>query len=336
MRKKYLDLVRVCALVPVITIHLISRAMNSADVASAQFSAMVVIDAFCRAAVPLFAMCSGAIFLDRQDPPGKLLSAIGRIYFYGFFFNVIYEAADGMLAGGVDWGAVLTDSLAMRWRYQLWYLREVLVMYASVPLLRWFIRRGSPAVDAVVLAGLLAIQLPWYLTYQPLSGPVTSWTGYILYFYLGWYLDRRHPRWLRWILIPGAVWAVWFMAAQTQQACRAAGGLVETYLDYLAFPAVVYTGALFVWASTLEAKLDGRRLARQMRYNFGIYLFHGLVIGLLYYSGMVDLYHYSTLAVLPLYVAVVYAGALGLSWLWNAAVSVFRQWGKRRYVTHDG
>ena len=73
MKKQYINFLKFISIILVIFIHCISKAWNSSDVNSNMFKVLTFIDSIARVCVPIFAMCSGAIFLNRDDSIKKII-----------------------------------------------------------------------------------------------------------------------------------------------------------------------------------------------------------------------------------------------------------------------
>ena len=108
-----------------------------------------------RCAVPLFLLCSGALFLpmERKLPLGKLWKKyILRIFIALAFWSLLYVLWDRqvfLLSGAERTEALrlaLTDWLCFRHKYHLYYLVVLIALYALLPVLRLLADKAGPAL----------------------------------------------------------------------------------------------------------------------------------------------------------------------------------------------
>lgn len=134
-----LDLVKAAAIFGVLTIH---SCQYTAPVASGPWLLMVFWGSLVRASVPLFLMCSGALFLDREREFSvkKLFTrSIPRILaamvVWGMFYKVVELGGDLSFAG--LWQG-LKEVLTLQQVFHFYYLHMILIVYLFLPVTRLF------------------------------------------------------------------------------------------------------------------------------------------------------------------------------------------------------
>lgn len=136
-----------------------------------------------RMAVPLFFMCSGALFLCREISPKRLLTHnLPRIAAAMFFWAFVYRlanlwAGEGLSPAGV-WDA-LKRTVLFQHEFHFYYLHILLVVYAFLPALRTFVRAASRREEEYLLGvwlavGILCPVLPAFWPFSLVS-PIRDW-----------------------------------------------------------------------------------------------------------------------------------------------------------------
>lgn len=136
-----LDLVKAWAIFGVLTIH---SCRYDAPVASGPWLLMIFWGSLVRAAVPLFLMCSGALFLDREREfsTKKLFTrTIPRILVAMVVWGMLYKAAGlwrhNSLSPAALWQS-LKEVLTLQQVFHFYYLHMILIVYLFLPVTRLF------------------------------------------------------------------------------------------------------------------------------------------------------------------------------------------------------
>ena len=161
MRKNFITLLKVLSIFLVILIHSISRAWDQMNVNSFIFKAFTFIDVIARIGVLIFLMCSGNIFLNRDDKPSKIIfKYILKIYLVFILFNMIYKIIDvymykdGTLSLSL-FILFIKNSLLLQGVYHLWYLKVVIITYLFIPIFKLFTNKNNLIIDTTILIILL-------------------------------------------------------------------------------------------------------------------------------------------------------------------------------------
>ena len=331
MKKQYINFIKILSILLVICIHVISRMWNNYDINTSQFKIITFIDCLCRCAVPLFVMCSGAIFLNRDDSIKKIIfKYILRIYIIFILFNTMYQIIDFIMYkdGSLSINIILDyllNSILLRSIYHLWYLKIVLIIYAFIPIFRYFIKKENKYIDNIILLILFItfVGIPLFISNDSFIYYVSLF-GYLLYFYLGYYIEKYSNKKLLIPLFLISIIGFIYMYVNTINS----NVKTENYMNYLSF-SVVFISAFIYMLSKLnfnffEKDKLKKVLNFQVKYNFSIYLIHGLVIGALSYINLINIYEYKSAFHIFLYVVMIYIVCFIISWIIYKLLSIIK------------
>ena len=202
-RIPYLDWIRALGAIAVVLLHAEVTSGAVEELAAANPLAFAIEDALlvplARWAVPVFFMVSGALMLDPAREMGwrKIGRHVWRIVFVlltiGLGFNLVEQyASAGTFALEQVGGAVLGLARGQSWDH-LWFLFELIGLYAITPVIRPWVERASGrelgATIAVLWLLLCVIPMVNDLTGLELYGWVKL--SYAVPYYLaGWFCRR--------------------------------------------------------------------------------------------------------------------------------------------------
>lgn len=314
-RVAYADLLRVCAMLAVIVLHVSGGWFRDVPVGSTPWQTFNIYDGLVRWCVPVFVMLSGMFLLDpkRDLPLGKLLfHHILRIGVALVVWGAVYAVVGHLLEGGaltlVGIRNALWSVLQGKLHYHLWFLPMIIGLYLVTPILRAFVR-GASRGDIhwfFLLVFLFTFVLPTLLRLRP-SQTFSSWQGllgvklvlgYVGYYMAGYYLKTytlgRAAEFIIYALgIAGAVVTVGGTALLSAQQ----GKTVVTLMEYDSPNVALFSVAVFVLfryvLGVSEERSRRQRLGGIAKISFGIYLVHELFLLLLRH------FEISTLSFLP-------------------------------------
>ena len=291
MKKNYISICKVVAIFFVILIHIISKIYSSSIVTSSNFKIITFLDVIARFCVPIFIMCSGSIFLNRNDSSKKMIFKYSlRIYIIFIIFNFIYKYIYYQVLGGNPFDLYGTlncfiTSIKLQSIFQLWYLRIIFILYLLTPLIK--LLRINKIVDTIILF-ILFIS----------STIITNYTllvlvGYIFYYYAGYYFSKYNIKNFKYIFYILGIISIVYTYYMTLTTSINLNSPTIVYIDYLRFNIMIYSISIFIFIKNLSYKISKKTnnlFNNISNYVFGIYLVHGLVIGVLNYLKIINIY----------------------------------------------
>ena len=273
-RTVYLDLLRVLAMVGVVGIHVSARHFADVPLDSAAWRAMNLWDGLVRWSVPVFAMVSGAVFLD----PGKRITGraifkkyLPRIVLAFIFWSALYAAID---CGG-SLRAFVTRFLCGH--YHLWFLYMLAGLYLLVPVLRRITREPRLTWYFLALSAVFTFGVPdLLLLAQKLDGVgnlglapiVTEIQQYVMFFFT-----------LGFVLAP----------VLNARYSAALGSAQVEFFAYSKFCVLFQTAGVFAAAKAAAERLGETARQLVIRFaacSFGVYLVHPLLLDNLVPAGL--------------------------------------------------
>lgn len=331
MKKQYINFLKIISILMVICIHVISKAWNNYDINTNEFKIITFIDCLCRYCVPIFVMCSGTIFLNRNDSIKKIIfKYILRIYLIFILFNTIYQIIDiimyrdSVLNLNVIFDCIL-NSILLKSIYHLWYLKIALITYAFIPIFKSFIGKNKRYIDNIILIVLLIlVQILPMLINNITFLNIVNLFGYLLYFYLGYYIDKYNSKKELILLFILSIISFIYMYINTINSSIK----TEDYMSYLSISVLIISSFIYLTARLKSNLFEKRKIKKllnyQIKYNFSIYLIHGLVIGGLQYINIINIYEYKNIVVIILYVILVYIICFTMSYLFYKVLDLIK------------
>ena len=313
MKKQYINFLKIISIIMVICIHVISRSWNRYDINTNEFKILTFIDCLCRYCVPIFVMCSGAIFLNRNDSVKKIIfKYMLKIYIIFIIFNTIYQIVDiimykdTILNLNTIFDCIL-NSILLKSIYHLWYLKIVLIIYAFIPIFRYFISKNKRYIDNIILIILMLLIQVLPIVIDNINFlNIINLFGYLLYFYIGYYIDKYSSKKKLILFSILSIISFIYMYLSTINS----NIKTENYMNYLSISVLIISSFIFLFArikyNSFEKEKIKRLLNFQVKYNFSIYIIHGFVIGGLQYLKLIDIYEYKNIFFIILYVVIVY------------------------------
>lgn len=201
-RLLHLDMLRLLAIYLVIFNHTGERGymLFANDMDSAWFILYLLCSVFCKVAVPIFFMISGALLLPKQETVGELFTKrILRMLVVLLLISIPYY-----IWLHRDQGLRLTSFLSYIYENSastsLWYLYSYIALLLMMPFLRSMVRGLSPADYLYLIAGYLVIVgivpcVEFCLwggdkTVHPSFNPVLFLTQNVFYALVGYYVEH--------------------------------------------------------------------------------------------------------------------------------------------------
>lgn len=330
-RTVYLDLLRVLAMVGVVGIHVSARHFADVPLDSAAWHAMNLWDGLVRWAVPMFAMVSGAVFLDPERSVGVraiFRKYLPRILLAFFLWSALYAAID------CNGSVIIFFTQLLRGHYHLWYLYMLMGFYLIVPLLRRITASERLTWYFLALAVVFTFGVPdllllaqaadrvWGLGLAAIVTDVQQYTmffltlGFVPYFVLGWALHHRRLTSRQTLILCGLGLAGFVLAPLLNAWYSAKTGAAQVeFFAYSKFCVLFQTAGVFAFAKALAPRLSARVQRVIMRValcSFGVYLAHPLLLDNLVPAGLLTSGAWAYLTI-PLAILLVSIGALIVS-----------------------
>ena len=300
MKKRvlYFDILKIVAIVFVILIHVISEYWDSLNINSGSFIILSILESISRFCVPIYFMVSGALFLsDEKKITFKdiLKKYVPRILLLFVFWNLLYSFLSVIITKDVITlkmvGKVLLNTLLGEGIFHLYFLPIIIGFYLCVPLIKKItVKENKELLKYFIIIlfiffgfeRLLEYLFNISISYQLLFG------GYLIYFILGYYLStfeisKKETNIIYILGILGFIITLGFTIVFSK-----AKGITDVFLKYDTFNVIMYSSCVFLFAKNHFNKFNDKLLNVLSRTNFGVYLIHGLVLGLLEYIGLFD------------------------------------------------
>ena len=297
----YLDLLRITAVFTVVLLHVSPQATLEVAVHSAPWQVMNLLASLCAFKVPVMFMISGALFLSpgRQASIRRLYGKnLARLVASFCFWSAFYALAYCAVTGKGKWTFI---NQFLRGHYHMWFLFELIGLYAITPLLRQ-ITASKRATQYLLLAGLVFSFIPnralafaslfsvphadVLASLQSAFAQTNPYRGLhcAYYFVLGHYLHEYalSRRGKRLLLASGAAAVAATFLLTAWQSGRA-GETSTLFYSNDSLNVLLASAAVFVLFRELFGRLSPGEEAkawimRLSKYAFGVYLIHPFLI----------------------------------------------------------
>lgn len=210
-RVLYLDILKTAAVFAVVVLHVTGKGLMAYYPVTNDFNITLLFNSFFRFAVPIFVMCSGALFLNPEKEvtvKSLFFKYLPRIISALAVFSVFYETVEiirvKLNTGIFDINTFknsVNNLLTFNTHYHLYYLYIVIILYLSVPFFKTFLKSATEKNVLYILTFLFvfSIILPFFRNFYPLNTYFQGMTlqysinltyGMLTYFVLGYYLSQ--------------------------------------------------------------------------------------------------------------------------------------------------
>ena len=179
-REYAFDILRVVAMIMVITIHVSNVYSRSFGVISNNaFLVSLVFNTISRISVPIFLMISGALLLDREFNKEKYIKRLIKFIILIIVWDIVYLIWEYFYLG-ITYNK-LYKLLFEPYRAHLWFLYTILLLYAIQPLLRMIMHKiNSQMKIALLVLWLLFSTLSIINYYISVYFTVFSYIGFFV------------------------------------------------------------------------------------------------------------------------------------------------------------
>lgn len=206
LRNLTIDLIKACAILGVLIIHIDSAVLTQNLVGSFEWTSGLFWGALFRASVPLFLMASGAIMLDCSKPLSlkklyvhNIARIVVAMLVWGFAYKLYHLWQEGQMNLPMIWYSI-KRLLLFDQEFHFYYIHMILIVYVFLPVTRAFCEKADKKllIYAILVWAVLAIIYPTVKTFRPftlLSGLTGQWAinltfASIGYGILGYYLKK--------------------------------------------------------------------------------------------------------------------------------------------------
>lgn len=281
-----IELLRTLAVIMVVAIHVCSFNLRESTYGSSAWWTSNIIDAFSRAAVPLFVMISGYLLLD---PSKRIISVkdffqrrVKRIGIPLAFWSMVYILIVIVFSLASDRPIRYIEIIKSIYTgapfYHMWYLYMLVGLYLITPLFQSFIINYSfrtiftYTIAFILLASINCIEQKDVLDSS--SFFIFRALPYIGYYLLGYCISKItiSKKYILPLLIAS------LLATILGNYFAGSAANYDTYFfRYLSVNVIVYTLCIFTLIMTFKP-LPNQLFISISKYSFGIYLIHPLII----------------------------------------------------------
>lgn len=297
VRDEYLDILRILATIAVVMIHVVARGWLNSNIFTFEWQCYNLFYGILRWAVPVFVMISGALFLKGEEKPLNKLYCknIAKIVIAFCFWSAIYVAIYFEERG---YGFRDTFSNFLKGHYHMWFLFMITGLYMLVPILRKITESEDVTKYSLGLFMTFSVLIPFLMKLFSVKfdgigrvigemlekvNYLTS-LGFVVYFLLGYYLDKREivkkERKFIWILGIIGFFLTVFLTNWISQLYHVQD---ERFGEYLNLNVMLESIAVFVLIKSNYKKFNlGEKTKKFVqkfsKYSLGIYLVHAMVL----------------------------------------------------------
>lgn len=324
-RSIYIDFIKTIAIICVIIIHTTSLSFTGFDVKSASYFFSAFLSCAARIAVPLFVMCSGAVFLNmsKEIETKKIYKTyIPRLLASLIIFALFYEGMDilfSYLATGVfDISVIKTcinNLLTFSTHFHLYYLYIIIFIYCLVPIIRVYLKSATQKDLKYLLTFLIitASVLPFLRCFFPFNTYFGSMTlqyslnltyGMLVYFILGHYLNTYElsEKAFKTVCILGIASVLVTFGGTTLHTIKY-GWLTESFISAMTPFVLSSACAVYIAIKKSSAKIQSKKTTKIITFisksSFCIYLIHHFYIMILEKLGL-SIFAFTPFLSLPL------------------------------------
>lgn len=281
-----IELLRTIAVIMVVAIHVCSFNLRESTYGSLAWWTSNIIDAFSRAAVPLFVMISGFLLLDPskqiisvKDFFQRRVKRIGiPLVFWSFAYILIVLVFNHASDRPFRYIEIIKSIYIGAPFYHMWYLYMLIGLYLITPLVQSFIIHYSfrtiftYTIAFILLAAINCIEQKDLLDFSSFFAFRTL--PYIGYYLLGYCIgkitiSKKYTLPLLIVSLLATILGNYFAGSATNY---------DTYFfRYLSVNVIIYTLSIFTLIMTFKPSAN-QLIISTSKYSFGIYLIHPLII----------------------------------------------------------
>ena len=296
-RVLYFDLLNIGACLCVIFLH--CNSMVHTFVPGKNWVLALAIECVFYWAVPIFFMLTGATLMryrERYDTKTFFKKRLLRTLVPFVLWNVIWFIAlpgvrtEGPLTIGRFFSMMMSNKIVSIY----WFFFPLFSIYLSMPALSYLSGKTDLLKYLVLVSFVLQSVAPQVCSLLNLSWnssmTILVASGHLLFVILGYLLATQDiNKRQRYVIYAFGLFGLLLRFIYTLVLSESSGELDRTFFNYLGFPSVLYSTAVFVWFKYHDwsfLRKYGHRIAALSACSFGIYLIHrplldGIIFGAL-------------------------------------------------------
>lgn len=300
----YFDLLKIISCFAVVVIHVISEFWYDLNPNNVNFIILTIIDSIIRFAVPIYFMVSGALFLDENKTitiKDIFTKYILKIFIIYVIWNMFYTLGTNVI---INKEILTLNTFALAFRntilgngiYHLYFLVIIIGFYLCVPILKKITKKENKKVIEYFIILLFVFtslnNLLSFLFNISLGYPIL-FGGFALYFILGYYLHNFNlSKKTTYIIYILGLLGIAYTIIGTINYSNHLQKPNEFLFNYILPNIVFISSSVFLLFKNMKITMSEKRLKRinvLSKNYFGIYLIHGLVIGIIEKLGFFNL-----------------------------------------------
>ena len=294
----YADYMRVIGILCVISVHLCGNYISQTPLFSNLWYHGTIFYSLTRSGVLLFILVSGLLLLDRPQSIDKIPHRIERVMvpfiFWLFIFYVKVVYFDHTL------NATSTYEFITQFIYciinpdmisiEFWYIYMIIGLYLMLPIIqKWISKTDEREIKYFLILWFAILLLNYFNTHIMILNYVNLFTGYLGYFILGYYLNKKDNKYTNsfllgvFLYILGTLMVLFSILIPTWMT----GQVNLEFVGYLHLaPSSVFKaiGMFLILKNINYNKLFGSRTESINKYvlkladiTFGLYLIHVII-----------------------------------------------------------
>lgn len=265
--------------------------------------------------VPIFLMTSGALLLQKSYSIKQIYKRIGLLAVSLVIMLMVYEMTMLLCDAGSSQLSVInvfrntmTDLLLGTGPTYSWYLYTLIGIYIILPILKVYVDAVNETiyrytlliiwiVSSVIPFVMLIIPADISMSVQMLLMGTNTFSGFVGYFLLGYYLEKYDLR------VPERFLAILGVLGIGIVICLVVinPGIMEDYMRYYMPGVVIYGVAMYVLIRRLAQRLQDTKargiLSDMGTKTLGIYMLHMPVVMILGYMGVAAEYYCEAISI---------------------------------------
>ena len=294
----YADYLRVIGILGVMGVHLCGNYLSKTPLFSSLWYQGTLFYSITRSGVLLFVLVSGLLLLDRPQSIDRLPHRIERVmipfvfWLFMYFIRMIYVDHSIVVSSVSDFigqfiNCILNPDVIS---IEFWYIYMIIGFYLMLPIIyKWISNTDEREIRYFLILWFVILVLNYFNTHIMILGYVNLFTGYLGFFVLGYYLNKKDSKYTNSFSLGLALFMIGtlMMLLSILVPTWMSGQLNMDYVGYLNLaPSSVFKAiGMFLMVKNIDfERLFGSKSESVNRFmekfseiTFGLYLIHLLI-----------------------------------------------------------